>query len=126
MKAVVDTSWLYALLNGNDAHHDKARAELSAHEQLYVAPAVLIETLGLIHFRQGRKRTRDAVDLLASTGNVSLGNPPHDHDATMRIWDAHTALSYVDAAAISAARRSGLELRTFDKDQAKAHRSGRP
>lgn len=134
MTGAADTSWLIALLNSGDAHHDAARREAERHDLVYVPPAALMETLNLIQKRARRAKTGEAphatalraLDVLASQPTVVLDQPAHNHEAAVRIWRAQPKLSYSDAAVIAAAYGKSVDLLTFDRAQAAAHRSWRP
>lgn len=128
MRRVADSSWLYALADGADAHHRKAKTEAERQEMIHVPPAVLVETLGLIQYRAGGDQAPAlaALEAMAATANMALAEPEHDHEAAVRIWEAHPRLTYADAAAVAAARRLGVGLATFDKEQLAAHTSGTP
>lgn len=132
---VADTSWVYALLDEADAFHGRAVTEAERMEEIHVPVPVLVETLALVKYRteqlgqpeqQGLARTREAVASLAKRANMRLASPEHDHEATLRVWALHDRLSYPDAAVIAAARREAVDLRTFDRRQRTAHRSGKP
>lgn len=124
---VADTSWLVGLLNADDDFHKSAIAEASTMEQIHVPPAILAETLSFIKYRTGKvESTREAVRFLSSKANVALSSPDHDHEATMRYWDAHPKLSYHDAAAVAAAKRLGIGICSFDDHQRDALSSGKP
>lgn len=115
---VTDTSWLVALLNPDDDHSATALAEARALQRAHIPPVILAETLGFMKHRTGRKDImREVVTRLSAQPLFILASPEHDHDATMRYWDENPKLSYHDAAAVAAARRLGLPLATFDKDQ---------
>lgn len=134
MAAVADTSWLYALLAENDRFHGRAVREAEAQDAIFVPPATLVETLNVVQLRARVSSAAEsphatAAKALAALENqptVILGEPPHDHETAARIWRATPALSYADAAIVAAARAKSLELLTFDRAQAAAHRSGKP
>lgn len=119
MKAVADTSWLYAFFVATDAHHKAAVDQSRKVEALHVPPAIMVETLDLIRLRKGlgRPGAEGALEQMEADSHFRLGEPPHDHLATASVYRAAQALSYADAAAVAAARRLGLDLLTFDADQ---------
>lgn len=124
---VADTSWLVGLLNADDDFHAAAVSEAGKLEQIHVPPAILAETLSFIKYKSGNNEgPREAVRVLGSKPNVLLASPDHDHEATMRYWDAHPKLSYHDAAAVAAAKRLGIGLCSFDERQRAALASGNP
>ena len=115
---VVDTSWLVALLNPDDNFSAKAMVEAQTLHRAHIPPVILAETLSFMKYRTGRKDVmRDIVTRLSAKPLFVLASPEHDHDATMQYWDDNPKLSYQDAAAVAAARRLGLPLVTFDRDQ---------
>lgn len=118
---VADTSFLVSLLDKDDEFHSISVTDARDRERIHIPPVILAETLSFVKYRSGKvATTRDAVRQMAAHANVSLASPEHDHDATMRYWDAHPALSYHDAAAIAAAKRLGVELASYDNAQRKA------
>lgn len=119
MKGVADTSWLYAVFDERDPHHAEARHQLGAAESVHVPPAILAETLDLIEYRAGKATAVAALEDLARAPPVRLERE-HDVDSVNEIWRAHAVLTYADASAVSAARRLGLGLYTFDRRQRRA------
>lgn len=122
---VADTSWLYAMVDADDAAHDEAVADAETRPVIHIPYATLVETLVLIKSRHGVRASRRAVDFFTSKTNIRLGSPDHDHEAILRVWDAHPALGYVDACGVASAQALALGLTTFDQRQDKAVRRPR-
>lgn len=119
MKGVADTSWLYAIFDEQDLHHGEARRQLAEAEGVHVPPVILAETLDLIEYRSNKATATGALEDLARAPPVRLERG-HDVDSANEIWRAHGPLTYADASAVSAARRLGLRLYTFDDRQRRA------
>jgi len=116
---VADTSWLYALFRGDDAHHATARREAAEPVPVFINPATLVEFLDLLRERSGHAESLAALAALMATPTVRLVGP--SKPAMMaRVVAAHSRLSWQDAAAICTALDEGAGLRTFDKTQRKA------
>lgn len=119
MKGVADTSWLYAVFDRRDRHHTEARAQFAKSPEVHVPPAILAETLDLIEYRSDKATAVGAMDDLAKASPVRFERN-FDVESSTVIWRQHVALTYADANAVSAARRLGLGLFTFDKKQRRA------
>ena len=125
MSWVADTSWLYALIDGADPHHLKARSQASQPDPVEVPEVVLAETLDLVRYRHGRKVAQAALTGFELLPHFALGEGA-PHGETAAVWRGHTALSYADAAAVATARRRGFGLRSFDRRQLRAFAAARP
>lgn len=116
---VADTSLLYAFFNRKDHHHDGAVEALRDPEPIDVPHGVLQETLDLLAYRHGKTAAVDAHDYLLGLPHVAVVEVEHG-PALVDLWRGHKRLSYVDAQGVHAARESGADLLSHDKDQHKA------
>ncbi|MEK6985038.1 MAG: PIN domain-containing protein [Candidatus Thermoplasmatota archaeon] len=129
---ITDTSWLYAFINDLDAHHNQAIADAQAANSLVVPSLVLAETLQLAYFRsrqehgetQAHRMERQVRQDLEGIAGLQL-LPSYDAVLSATIHDRHSKLSYVDAATIAVAIRTGEPLLTFDETQKKAFQAER-
>ena len=119
MSWIADTSWLYALVDNADPHHEDARSQAKIPAPVEIPQAIMAETLDLIRYRHGKKAA-----IAALVGYEAL---PHfaiqdegDHAATAVVWRQHEGLTYADATAVAAAKRRGFGLRSFDRRQVRA------
>ncbi len=116
---VADTSWLYALFDADDAHHETAAAEVRTPLITLVPTAILNETLDLVKYRAGKDAARKALESLESFPHFDLWFQIDARDA-VRVWAEHRHLSFHDAHAVALARKTGFPLQTFDRRQAAA------
>jgi predicted nucleic acid-binding protein len=113
-----DTSWLYALFDRNDQHHERAMQEAEETPILLVNAAVLAETLDLVRHRAGGATSlRMLAEYLAMPGFRVAGAPK---TAPWARAARDAGVSWHDASAIATALDEGAGLRTFDKEQKKA------
>lgn len=123
---VVDTSWLYALMDTADRFHDDALAEARTARPLLVAPETFGEFMQLVAWRRQVRQDPTPRQTAIHTARTLLATPTlrvlPDTDAgdCLDVMDAHPRLSYADACAVALARRHRESLLTFDNDQAAA------
>lgn len=116
---VADSSWLYAIFDGDDAwHHDAERLVQEPRPTLVPAP-IMVETLDLIRYRLGKSAAREAERAMERFPHFDTWYPVSERDV-VGVWKEHDALSLHDAAAVALARSSGFDLVTFDRAQAEA------
>lgn len=116
---VVDTSVLVACANRDDARHEQARRLLAEPGAAIVPNEVVVETLGVLTHRLGRREAKKFLQALRETEGVELGHDT-DLDAALQVLDQFPALSIVDACGITLAWRLGAQLDTFDHRQGAA------
>jgi predicted nucleic acid-binding protein len=115
----VDTSWLFALLNVEDAHHLRARKEAQDPGTLLVNPTALVETLDLVWGREGREGSLAAYRAILMLPQLQLMESPKG--AAMARWiEKFGRLSWADASVLCTAQTEGAGLRSFDDRQRKA------
>lgn len=113
-----DTSWLYALFDRNDEHHQRAVQEAEETPILFVNAATLAETLDLVRHRAGRAAShRMLAEYLSMPGFRVTGAPK---TAPWARAARAAGVSWHDASVIATALDEGAGLRTFDKEQKKA------
>ncbi len=116
---LLDTSAIFALLNPQDDHHDKAVAInriLIVRQVALVLPNFLLaESHTIIHRRLGAKSARQFLNAALQEFDIERVMPEDE-------WSAHallqetSRLSYFDAVAIALADRLGIkEVFTFDR-----------
>lgn len=129
MKAVVDSSFLVALLNREDAHHEEARRRYEEHGPQTINQPVLTEFLLYIHFRvrkergerSGHEAARQALGALVHELRFRV-QPLEDQEGAFRVFREQPALSFPDAAGVADALAKAASLWTFDEQQARMHR----
>jgi predicted nucleic acid-binding protein len=121
MRAFVDTSALFAVVDADDEHHEPARQTwtrlISDGTDLVVTNYVLLETFSLLQRRLGMAALRtfqQSVDSILHTEWVTEDL----HTAGMAAFLAmsHRRLSLVDCVSFAAMRRLGIEAAfVFDR-----------
>jgi predicted nucleic acid-binding protein len=116
---VVDTSVLYALVDANDAAHDRSRDALSAELEAVIVPQpTLPEVCYLVSSRLGASREAEFVRLLASSDwrleALTDADLPRVADL-MRMY-ADARIGFVDASVVAIAERLGVvRIYTLDR-----------
>lgn len=120
----IDTSWLLALLDADDAHHKKAQAEAKKLHVGTVPHVVLAETLQVIGFKVRRAHNEKKAQAAIRQNLKALQSQPFfrfeeelDLGDTYEILAAHAKLSFVDAACVAVARTQDGHLLSFDANQ---------
>ncbi len=132
MTALVDTTFLVALFNPDDGHHDEAKSLYEDHGAAIVNQPVLTEFLGIVHYRfrthrgdqAAHRETRERLRRLTEVLRFHV-QPLQRQRQALKIFRTHPGLSFVDAAAVADAPPGALGLWTFDRRQARVHRSER-
>ncbi len=117
-----DTSYLYALLDGADAHHEEAKRMAGGRTTLAVPSVVLTELLQLVRFRaKGRGEDGNAVARAARRALETIRGfrleQACDAARAAKLYDENVGLSYADAVVIAVALERGDDLYTFDEGQ---------
>lgn len=122
----LDASVVIALLDGADAHHERAVAELSRREgdppDLLIAATAYTETL----IRPLRDGYGDTVERFLERGPVEV--VPIDRSvarAAARLRADHASLRLGDALVLATAHAREAELLTFDERLGRIARRGR-
>lgn len=129
---ICDTSWLYALLDLEDEHHDDAVTRARQASEVAVPWVALLETLQVVRYR-ARKLGGDAASLKAErTARKSLESIPGltrvdtiPAQRAAEVHDRHPNLSFADAIIVATALASDDELLSYDADQQEALRRER-
>jgi predicted nucleic acid-binding protein len=122
MKAFVDTSAFYAVLDKSDVNHDKAaniwRELLATDVLLITTNYVIIECFALMHHRLGKNATRVFQDdILPLTSIQWVGENDHLLGVSAFLTASRRKLSLVDCVSFVIMRELGLkEVFCFDKD----------
>lgn len=118
---VADTSALYALFRENDAHHEKAKAQLATGEPVVVPAEILTETLCLVQMRAGFAPAQAAARFLAKTPGIEIQPTPDEPwddvlGEAARCFDAGAGrLSRADAVVVAWCRKRGIKPWSYDK-----------
>jgi predicted nucleic acid-binding protein len=115
---LADTGPLYAAADPDDAHHKRARRELSrlavGHQEVVVAYPTLLEAYTLVLFRLGESA---ALNWLEEMTGAALVNPSAD-DYRQAVANVQSLkdqpITLFDALVATLARRLGLEVWTYD------------
>ncbi|HUR70159.1 MAG TPA: PIN domain-containing protein [Candidatus Thermoplasmatota archaeon] len=122
---VVDSSVLVPAFDADHPRHAEARGKLGTTSLLHVSGGVLAEVTTVLRRRandigsDGSKVAREALVRLEELAGFRHATS-YDPDEVSRVYQAHAALSYVDAMGIVIAIRLDDELLTFDDAQSKA------
>jgi predicted nucleic acid-binding protein len=123
---LVDTSALFALLDADDANHERARAHLAAvladGEALLTHEYVLVETIALVQRRLGLGPLRRFLDDLLPSIEVAWVDEALHVEAREALLAAdQRGVSLVDRVSFLVMRRHGVRRAfTFDADFAAA------
>jgi predicted nucleic acid-binding protein len=119
----VDTSALYALLDGDDANHAPAAAWFAgparaSDERLLTHNYVLVEAAALVHRRLGPTATRDLLeDLLPLLSMWFVDEDLHRTAAAAFLAAVRRRPSLVDWVSFELMRRRGIrQAFAFDRD----------
>lgn len=122
MTTFADTSALYAVLDADDAFHERARAAwsslLSEDETLVATNYVLLETFALVQARLGIDAVRGfSDDLLPLIRTAWVTQEDHRGAVQALLAADRRELSLVDCSSFLVMRKLGLESAfTFDED----------
>ena len=113
MNVFVDTSALYAILDGDDGYHEQAVEVwtnlLSGPNQLITTNYVIVETTALAQSRMGIDAvTTLAADLLPLLRTVWVDEATHRSAAHAHLVSGRRQLSLVDCASFESMRRTNL------------------
>jgi uncharacterized protein len=108
----VDTSAIYALMDGDDPNHGDARkfwAELDPNEPLFTHNYVVVEASALVQRRLGIEALQDLVDeLLLPITTLFVERTIHDAAVSAVLTARLRQLSVVDAVSFEVMRRAGV------------------
>lgn len=117
-KTLLDTSFLLAYYNKDDALHARAKAlaeKLRGDEQI-ITDYILAEFLNVATHRTSKARaTQFAKQLLGSDASVPLTNA-RTLNYALRIWDKKHKLSFTDATLVAHAINEEARIATFDNE----------
>ena len=120
MSAFVDTSALYALLDGDDRFHSKAaltwRELLPSEDRLVTTSYVLVETCALVQRRLGIAAVRNLTDhLIPVLATEWIGETEHGAAQAAFLASGRRDLSLVDCVSFHVMRRARIRrVFTFD------------
>lgn len=123
----LDTSGLFALLDGRDRHHASAAALLGADDGPFVVPAgILAEIAYLIEHRLGQA-VLDAflADLESGAFTLDCGERDIGRIRELVRQYADLPLGFADGAVVACAERTGAPVLSFDRDLSVVSREGR-
>ncbi|MFN3309721.1 MAG: type II toxin-antitoxin system VapC family toxin [Anaerolineales bacterium] len=114
MNFFVDTSALYALIDGDDANHPPAKAFflacLDRSDKFFSSNYVILETVALIQRRLGLNALRDFINILLPVFHLYWVEEKH-HDVGLRVlmMNNECDLSLVDCTSFEIMRLNELE-----------------
>jgi len=115
---VIDTSVIYALLDGNDANHEKAAAWYEAHQPaLATTPLILAEVDHLAGARAGRRAQHAwRTDLTNGVYDVYWWSSAPEEIAAIAEEYADAGVGLADASLVAlAGRLETTNIATFDE-----------
>jgi len=117
---LADTGPLYAAVDPDDAHHGRARLELTRlareRHEVVVAYSTLLEAYSLVLGRLGRPTaTRWLKEMLAGVSLINAMPEDYRSAASTLIARADQPISYYDATLAVLATRLGMEVWTYDR-----------
>ncbi|CAN5488278.1 hypothetical protein BH20ACT19_BH20ACT19_01870 [soil metagenome] len=119
MATFADTSALFALLDRDDAQHERAATVLSEHrqERFMTHNYVVLETLALTQARLGMRETRQFLDgLLGLVEVVWVTAALHASAVTALLASGSGAISFVDRVSFALMREQGVRTAfAFDR-----------
>lgn len=111
MATFADTSALFALLDRDDAEHERAARALEAHrgETFVTHNYVVLETLALTQARLGMRETRQFLDGLLAVFEVRWITPTlHATAVAALLASGSRAVSFVDRVTFQFMREAGI------------------
>lgn len=120
---VADTSWLFALIDGDDLHHAKAIAQAGSGRSFLVPSEILAETLALVRWKFGREAQHALLAALTAMPHARIGATR----AAVVDQAVHSALrpgplSYEDWIVVHTCGATGARPWSFDKGLLRACR----
>lgn len=119
MTHVADTSLLVALFDASDPRHDEARMSLASATPAIVPTEILVETLGVVKVKAGRRAATSVLDGLVRLPNVTWSECC-DLQGSLRIYRRFPSLSFPDAVVVQECVVRGADILTFDEGQRRA------
>lgn len=115
MSRVADTSFLYALYNADDAHHEDAGKDLRTGQPVYVPMPVLTETVALIHYRQGYATAKRVLTHLLELPIVRVREGAPLPAVVAAYGMGQGKLSFVDSVVVETCHAFAAKPLTYDK-----------
>lgn len=119
MTHVADTSLLVALFDASDPRQTDARRALASAAPAIIPTEILVETLGVVKVKAGRRAALSVLDGLAGLPNVTWSECC-DFQGSLRIYRRFPSLSFPDAVVVQECIARGADLLTFDEGQRRA------
>jgi predicted nucleic acid-binding protein len=117
MKYILDTCFWYAALDQKDLFHSEAKKIIELQPQLIVPFPVFEELSALVHHRENKKTTLQAVGKLLSSSLVHIRYITEIENR--EIWEYYQKtpgqIDYVDCSVIWLAQKLQLPVLTFDE-----------
>lgn len=120
MSVFIDTSAFLAVLDADDAHHEKAKGVwqklLDADESLVTSNYVLVESVALLQSRSGMEAVRLLQEDVVPVLNILwVDEAMHSAGMSALLAAKRRRLSFVDCTSFEAMRKSGAKTAfTFD------------
>ncbi len=121
MTVFVDTSALYALLDADDANHERAakewRSMIESEQRMVTTNYILVECCALIQSRLGLEAVRAFCDAIVPVLTVDFVSPDAHRLGTAGLLAAsRKGLSLVDCVSFETMRHNGIRSAfTFDR-----------
>jgi predicted nucleic acid-binding protein len=120
MKAILDTSVLYAIVDRDDVHHAPSTDIIHSVDEgdvsAVVTDYVVAETLNLIQLKIGHEAATDWHDRVNDNSNIELVHTSQqEYHRALDVFREFSGLSFVDASIVAQADRSDIEtVLSFD------------
>lgn len=114
---VADTSFLIAFFDLDDPRHSETKKWFANTDHVVVSTEILVETLGVLKSKIGRKAAESAVEILLGIENVGW-EENCDLMASYRIYKRRKTGSLMDAMVIHLCNRLDTTPLTYDEKQA--------
>lgn len=124
MTHVADTSLLVALFDATDPRQGDARRSLASATPVIIPTEIIVETLGVVKVKAGRRAALSVLDGLVRLPNVTWSECC-DFQGSLRIYRRFPSLSFPDAVAVQECIARGAGLLTFDEGQRRAFAKAR-
>ena len=120
---IIDSSFLISFYDKDDSNHGKAVEILEKNRtRVLMAPEQVIgETATVILYKKGLSASKEFLSVIQQTENFQIiFTAGEDFSKTVEIYaNQKHQLSFIDALVVYLAKKTGLDVLTFDKNMIK-------